>query len=667
MSKINIQGTIDNIRSRSNVYTPLIEAVVNAIDSIRTFKPPDGDIEVVVKRDNTLIFDGSQQPIRSIEVRDNGIGFNQNNRDSFDELYSSMKRQNGGKGFGRFMYLKYFSEVAVESNYKDADQFFTRKFMFGRKDEIIINESNVHSSVTDNQTILYLNNLYADKSLDKELETIARKLLEKLLIFFINDSSKCPRITIKEADGSKSIVLNEYFKTSQEISLFQTVIFDVPIPYTEDNETFTAKVFKIYFPATGSKVILTADNREVVESSLHAYVPEFEDEFYDVSVNKSGKEVKRNYIVKTYVLGKYLDRNVSLERETFNFEKDTSNPFYQLSQQDIEQAAAEATKNIFAEDVKVRSEKKNARVNQYVDTSAPWHKTYIRDVDLSGFAYNASDEKIELELQKYKFNSEQRNKRDIQFLLNSTEDADFEERLNAIVSKITEIGKSDLAHYVSSRKVVLQVFEELRKRDDRGAATQEKEIHSLIFPMNRDSTNTAYEQHNLWLLDERLVFSEYVASDRKISKQKDALVEPDLVVFDIKKSYRNGENEYSNPLTIFEFKRPKRTAYKQDDDPILQIGMYLDKIRAGKYEMPEGTEPIKVNDGTPVYAYVVSDLTEKIHGFARLHQLTISADGEGYFGYHTGYKMYVEIISFAKLLKDATLRNKIFFKKLGLE
>lgn len=31
MSRINIQGTIDNIRSKSNIYTPIIEAIVNSM------------------------------------------------------------------------------------------------------------------------------------------------------------------------------------------------------------------------------------------------------------------------------------------------------------------------------------------------------------------------------------------------------------------------------------------------------------------------------------------------------------------------------------------------------------------------------------------------------------------------------------------------------------
>lgn len=34
MSKLNIEGIIKNIRSKSNIYTPIIEGVVNSIEAI---------------------------------------------------------------------------------------------------------------------------------------------------------------------------------------------------------------------------------------------------------------------------------------------------------------------------------------------------------------------------------------------------------------------------------------------------------------------------------------------------------------------------------------------------------------------------------------------------------------------------------------------------------
>src|SRR6201999_394101 len=98
MSKINIQGTVDNIRGKSNVYTPLMEAIVNSIDSILSTKKNNGQNDVVVIRDNELLFEHALPGIKHVEILDNGKGFDKDNRESFDTLYSSTKRKVGGKG-----------------------------------------------------------------------------------------------------------------------------------------------------------------------------------------------------------------------------------------------------------------------------------------------------------------------------------------------------------------------------------------------------------------------------------------------------------------------------------------------------------------------------------------------------------------------------------------
>ena len=665
MSKLNILGILTNIKSTGNIYTPIVEAVVNSIEAINEEKRKDGEISIIIKRENEINFDNSEPTIESIEIVDNGIGFNTKNRNSFDTFYSALKRQVGGKGFGRFMFIKYFKEVKVESIYKENEKYFKRTFSFGREYDIIINEKNIKISKQKLKTSILLNYVDNKELLDKGIETISRKLLEKLLIFFINDKFNSPEIVVKEANNNNSINLKNYLSKEKEIQLIGSKKFELNGEASKKRELFNLKILKIYYAGSQrSKICLTAHNREVTEATLHSYIPEFEDDFYD-EIEKGNKKIRKNYIIKSYVLGDYLNTNVSLEREAFNFPKDKSDKLFSYSQKDIEKQVAEITKEAFEDEVKIRTSRKNEKIKTYINDNAPWHKSYMNDLDFSNISYNVSEEKIEFELQKIKFNREQTAIREIRSVIND-ETADFDEKLDKAVSKITEIGKSDLAHYVFNRKIILQTFQELLKRRKDGKGELEKEVHNIIFPMGGTSETTKYEDHNLWLLDERLVFSEYIASDKKIST-KNAPTEPDLLIFNQKKSFRAGENDFSNPLTIFEFKRPKRENYTQNEDPVLQIANYLEEIREGKFDTPEGLDKIKVNDSTPVYGYIICDLTKKIHSFAKQYQLTISADKEGYFGYHTGFKMYIEIISFRKMLKDANLRNKIFFKKLGIE
>ena len=157
------------------------------------------------------------------------------------------------------------------------------------------------------------------------------------------------------------------------------------------------------------------------------------------------------------------------------------------------------------------------------------------------------------------------------------------------------------------QKKVIDLYNELRKRTDSGSAHLESELHNLFFPMRKDDREVDYEDHNLWLLDERLVFSHYIASDKVISKEDHK--EPDIAVFhneqtfyNEKMFFRNGENVITSPITIVEFKRPKRTNYPDNENPIQQALRYSRRILAGKCEMPDGIENVKVNkEKTPVY------------------------------------------------------------------
>jgi signal transduction histidine kinase len=116
MSNVNIKRAVENIRSSTTVYTPIVEVIVNAIQAIEDKgNINEGKIRVTLKRSPQVEIDGSLPNIESISVIDNGIGFTDNNRESFDTLYSDHKIKQGGKGFGRFTCLKYFKDLHIDS------------------------------------------------------------------------------------------------------------------------------------------------------------------------------------------------------------------------------------------------------------------------------------------------------------------------------------------------------------------------------------------------------------------------------------------------------------------------------------------------------------------------------------------------------------------------
>jgi len=459
MTEVNIKRLVDNI-NKINIYTPIVEAIVNSMHSINEAKRNDGEIVVTIKRDSQarLGIAGDILPvICGIEITDNGVGFNSENKSSFNKVYSDRKISIGGKGFGRFSFLKCFDDVRVKSIYKEKNKYFKREFDFIIDDDIIKNEENKPVENKDANTTLILEKMKTEYQyrLDKKLETIARKLLEKLLVYFVIDDFKCPKITIQEKGGRGAIVLNDYFIKNKSITKIEDKEFTLTTIDSSKKEKFRIKVFKIFYGDSRSSINLVAHNRQVTEEALYVYVPEFKDDFYDEIVNEDGQKIQKNYKIKTYIMGKYLDENVSLERSEFEFH-DNSDLLYPFSQKEIEKEAANITKEVFRGEVLTRQEKKNKRIKEYVDHNAPWQKSYLAELDLSSLSFDINDSEIESELEKIRFQKEQTAKNQIAKILQE-EDGDLSEKINGIIGQITEIGKSELAHYVALRKAVLDL------------------------------------------------------------------------------------------------------------------------------------------------------------------------------------------------------------------
>ena len=670
MSKINIDRIVKDIKIRSTVLTPIIEAVCNSIDAIGDSRT-DGEINIVVKRDGQTSFDieGSQSKgdIIAVDIIDNGEGFNSINRDSFDTFRSGLKMNKGGKGFGRFMYLKYFNRVSIESVYCCDEGFRKRTFVFGHSNEIIEHETDdlLEDEGITTGTTLHLSSIKS-REFDKGLDVIARKLVERLLVFFATGGNHTPTIRIMEEDGSENIVLNQYVESNSGIcQIGETKTIN--IQGRTQAYLFSVKVYKIYFSAITNKICLTANMREVTENSLHSYVPEFKETMFEIT--EDGQQ--KNYTVKVYVQGEYLDDNVTTERDGFYFGKD-DDLLSELSERTIYKEAAAIAKEYFSLAIRERFEEKKKKVEHYVFKSAPWNKTMLNDVDMESIPVGISDFDLEMLFQKRKFEKEQQARIAVNELISKSNEQqeektdDMEKEIKSILALVTEGQKNDLAHYVCQRKRVIDLYDELRKRMDNGKAHKESELHNLFFPMIKNDREVDYESNNLWLLDERFNFTQYIASDKVISKEDHK--EPDIALFyEEMMFYRNGDNVITSPIAIVEFKRPKRTNYPADENPIIQALEYAGKILKGKYEMPEGIEDVSVDaNNTPVYIYIICDIVDKIRDFASYANLSMTPDGQGYIGYNKDKNAYIEIKSFKKVVSDAKMRNQIFFKKLGL-
>lgn len=231
--------------------------------------------------------------------------------------------------------------------------------------------------------------------------------------------------------------------------------------------------------------------------------------------------------------------------------------------------------------------------------------------------------------------------------------------------EINELGKAALAEYILQRRKTLALLERYMKINDEDGYARESAIHNLIFPMQTTSDEIPYDRQNLWIIDERLSFHEYLASDlrfREVNKtESDSLDRPDLLIFDLPIAIVEGEPD--NGITIFEFKRPM----KPSGNPVTQMYRYVRELRSKKAKARDGRY-IDISPNTPFYCYAICDLTPKLRTEFSDGGMLETPDGKGYFVYNpaSDVRAYVEVIGYKKLLKDAMQRNRILFDKLGI-
>lgn len=267
---------------------------------------------------------------------------------------------------------------------------------------------------------------------------------------------------------------------------------------------------------------------------------------------------------------------------------------------------------------------------------------------------------------KEKIKQDSKIKTKVRKLIKDGSVKDLQENVTEIADQISVSSKNDLCRYIAFRRHILEMFSKSLEYDVDGKYETEGAVHDIIFPRKGDTDSTPFDDHNLWMIDERLNFTNYVASD--IPLDGGNTERPDLIAYNHMVFFR-GDNEPSNPITIFEFKRPHREDFvnaSSKEDPVEQIVRYVNNIIDDKYKTPKG-RTIRVEKNTPFYGYIVCTLTKKVTDWLfRQKGCKPMPDGQGYFKWEENINLYIEILSWDKILKDAELRNKLFFHKLGI-
>ena len=659
--EIDILGKVREKKlSYSNTLLPLFEAIVNSIHAIEedsATKPGMIEVEFIRSKQKKASFDGKEPiyPITDFVIIDNGIGFNDANYESFNFAHSTYKIDKGGKGIGRITWLRAFERAKIESVFKHNGSFQKRTFSFEQTIKGI--ENHKIETLTEvspkRYTKVHLNNLKEDyqKWCNNKSEDIALKIIEHCFSYFLDDN--CPRIIIN--DDGKQLVVNDLFGIYTKQSVINKGI-------VVNNNTFQLDIVKLYSPKPDNKIHFRAHKREVYSQKISEHIPEIQKFFTD----KNNEE----FSICVYVSGQFLDDKVNEERTEISFSKHHSIFPDEVTEEEISAKIIEEIKDSFKTFIDEFSADRVSRVKEFVKDHPRYRYLLKYKYDeLRHVSSALTDSKLEIELFKIQQKLELEILSETEARLSDIEKSDSEQIFSdELYNKITEVGSAKLAEYILHRKKILELLDLQLKKSNEGKYSKEDAVHQLIFPLRKTSDDIGLEKHNLWVIDERLSFHDYLASDTtfKAIKQtaSDSTKETDIIVFNKPHILNEDEKPYSS-IVIVEFKRPMRDDYTDKENPISQVNKYTRELLENKV-LDKNGRPFDLRQGTPLYAYIVCDLTIRMRQFAEEQNFTVLPDNDGYFNFNKNYNLYIEIISFDKLIKDSKKRNKILFEKLNL-
>ena len=675
----NLQGRMRNTQlPASHGLHCLFEAVVNSIHSIaeQSADPAYGEIDVQILRipqTSLQLEDGKSkrgaptlEDIVGFKITDNGVGFNEPNMLSFEMLDSDYKANQGCRGVGRLLWLKAFDKVIVSSVFVgDSGTLKQRTFSFTAAKGV----DNVHLGdaprEAEPKTCVHLDGFtkhYREKSA-KTAKTIANSLVEHCLWYFVRDGG-APKIRIM--DDGELISLDD---------VYDEYMFSSATKQTIEIKGQTFDLTHIKLKAASAKqhfIAWCAAGRLVEEESIAGKVP---------GLYGKIKEQTGDFVYACYVTSPFLDLHVRPERFGFDIKEMSDALFSEtdLSLKDIRGAVIGSAATYLEEYLKESKQAGRERVENYASHKAPRYRPILGRISEDALTVdpNISDKELEMLLHKQLSEIESSLLSEGHEVMNFGIDespAQYRARLANYLAKVDDIKKSDLANYVFHRKVILDILQKAIQRGGDGKYAREELIHELIIPMRQTSNEIRLDSCNLWLIDERLAFHDFLASDKPLSTMPitdcQDTKEPDICalnVFDEPILMADGQTLPLASIVVVEMKRPMRNDAKAGElkDPVEQALGYLERIRKGGASTASG-RPIPRSEDIPGFCYAICDITSTVENRCKLLGLKVTSDKLGYFGYNSNYEAYIEVISFDRLLNAARQRNRAFFDKLGL-
>lgn len=671
----SLAGRVRNTNlPKSHSLLPILEAVVNGLQAIDARLGDDigqGHLRVKIERSGQEEFGfeysgpgrAPLKPIMGFTVEDNGVGFTPDNMSSFETLDTDFKASLGCRGVGRLLWLKAFDRVSVRSAYLTNDGALqTRQFKFSIAGEV--EHAEAPDGFSEPGTVVHLAGFKDafQKGAPKSVDAIAREVFEHCIWYFLRPGG-APDVTIVDEDVVSLDRLMEEF-----------VFSELPLTTVEvKGQKFDMVNLRLKPSARNPapRLCWCAANRVVTEENLTGKIAGLYGRLKD--------EASVEFTYTCYLSSDYLDTHVRADRTAFEISDRIPGATLDddISLEDIRSGVLREVEKVLSDSLTAAREEGKARVSDFVSNQAPRYRPVLSRLEALGVTVDPSIKDQDLELLLHQ--NLQRLEADVitegQAVFaedGSTPPEQYQERLSKYLETVTDINQSDLAAYVSRRRALLDALSKLIRSDEHGRYSREDAVHSLLMPMRTDSNEIGTDASNLWIIDERLAFHDYLASDKTLKSMpvtgSESTKEPDILATRLVGTpvlAAEGEGLPLPSIVVIEIKRPMRNDASEDKDPIQQCLDYVKRVRVGSVLTSSG-RPIPPTRDQPAFCYVLADLTPTMVSRCEYASLRPPHDGMGYFGFNEPHKAYIEVMSFDRLVKSATERNRAFFDKLGL-
>lgn len=663
----SMQGDIVNRVKRlpkpsqaAEALQPVFEAVSNSLHAIEdafgdALYQSQGSITVTIRNPR------SPNDIEII-VDDNGIGLETPRFKAFCTTDTDYKMERGGKGVGRLLWLDAFEQIKVVSIFKEGAKVFRRSFSFRLKSQDQITDEEVTEitggtvSTGTSVTFAGLRGTAYRTKFPSQGATIVKHFGSHFFADFI--LGKSPRIIV-DIDGNSSTFPEEVQNLMLEDRGVATIT-------TEEFGDLSLASFVCHKNASANfdgshQMHLVANGRTVTTRKIDGLI----------GIGRFGADGDRVY--HGCVSGDYLDERVNQERTQFNFDES-------IVEDIVRECAGFVRSDAIGDEIRHFDAQRLGTLRDFVN-------------DYPSFGFEAAEQLLERTpknavkpeefaraLIPFRIRRDKERNDTIQQIVaqldgNQAVPDDFSEAVRQAADEIRAEEQRQLTEYVLRRKTVLDVMDVLlrriREKDNNSQGFHlEETLHQFICPMKLrgdDPSKIEQSDHDLWIIDERLTFQKYFASDvpfTQILEDASSTKRPDVLIYDRLYGLGTDGDEPLTKVMLVEFKHPGRKDYSERYSPMNQISEYITKLKAGQVE-DFNSARVRIADDCVFYCYVVADIVGKLEihtdGWRR------TANGRGRIQELSGkFRGIVEVIEWKDLLADARLRNHAFLNAAGL-